>query len=310
MDIRDKQKIANSVITASTMFNGALDEVPDDPVEQLAMVIPSSTKTEEHGWLGTVPGFSEWKGDRKLGTLRADGFQLTNRSWANGLRLLRDSIVDDRWGIVRPKIQMLAKKARRHRGKYIVEVMANGFDGARPETGDGRSYDGAFLFSDDHQDGDGPRQSNLGEGPLTHETYAQARRQMRKLVDEEGDPLDIEPSHLLVGPDLEDAAREILENDVRIVQGVAVKNIYRGSTKLLVSPRLIGPWASYWFLADLTQPVRPMVLQIRQEIQFNALDDMSSDAAFMRKEFKFGADARYVVGPGMWQFIYGSKGEA
>ena len=310
MDIRDKQKIANSVVTASTMFNGALDETPPDPVEDLAMVVPSTTNTEEHGWLGTVPGFSEWKGDRKLGSLRADGFRMTNRSWANGLRLMRDTILDDKWGIVRPKIQMLALKARGHRAKYIVEVMANGFDGANPEVGDGRSYDGAFLFSVDHQEGDGPVQSNLGQGPLTHATYAMGRRQMRKLVDEEGDPLDIGPSHLLVGPDLEDMGREILENDTRIVQGVAVKNIYRGSAELLVSPRLIGPWSQYWFLGDLTKPVRPMVLQIRQEIEFNALDDMNSEAAFMRKEYKFGADARYVVGPGMWQFIYGSRGEA
>lgn len=103
--------------------------------------------------------------------------------------------------------------------------------------------------------------------------------------------------------------KEILVNDTRIVQGTQIKNIYRGTAELLVSPRLIGPWANYWFLADLAQPVRPLVIQMRQEIQFHALEDMNTDAAFMRKEHKFGADARYVVGPAMWQFIFGSKGQ-
>ena len=131
---------------------------------------------------------------------------------------------------------------------------------------------------------------------------------MQTLVDEYGRPLNIRPSHLLVGPELEDMGREILESDYRIVSGTATRNIYRGTAKLMVSPRLVGPWSKYWFLLDLTKPVRPLILQMRQEIQFNALDDMQTEAAFMRKEHRYGADARYVIGPGLWQLAYGSKG--
>jgi phage major head subunit gpT-like protein len=272
--------------------------------------VSSDSASEEHTWLGTVPGFTEWLGDRKLGSLRADGFSLKNRKWSNGLRVDRDTIVDDKLGLVRPRIQMLAMKARQHRPQLMVEVLANGFDGADPEIGSGLAYDGAFLFSDSHKDGDGPQQSNLGTAALDHAAYGAARRQMRKLVDEYGDPLAVTPSHLLVGPDLEDVGRMILEREDMVESGATVRNIYRGSAELLVSPRLVGPWARYWFLADLTKPVRPLILQIREEIQFAALEEMNNDPAFMRDEHKFGANARYAVGPGLWQLVYGSRGAA
>lgn len=310
MDIRDKQKIQNSVITFSVLFHGALDEVPSDPIEDIAMVVPSDTDTEEHGWLGTVPGFTEWVGDRKLGTLRAEGMQLKNRDWANGIRVGRNTILDDKLGLVRPRIQMLAIKARQHRPQHMVEVLANGFDGANPKIGTGLSYDGAFLISDSHREGDGKPQSNLGTRPLDHASYATARVAMQTLVDEQGDPLYVQPSHLLVGPENEQVGREILESDLRIVGGVATRNVQRGTAELLVSPRLVGPWAKYWFVLDLTKPVKPLILQMRQEIEFHALEDMQSDAAFMRKEHKYGADARYAVGSGLWQMVYGSKGAA
>lgn len=310
MDIRDRQKIANSTISFRTLFNGALDEIPPDPVERVAMEIPSTTEIEEHDWLGTVPGFEEWIGDRKLGSLRAEGFRLRNRDWANGLRVNRNTILDDKLGIVRPRIQMLALKARQHRPKLIVENLANGFDGADPKIGDGLAYDGAFYFSASHQDGDGPVQSNLGTDALAHASYGAARRQMSKHVDEYGDPLWIRPSHLLVGPDLEDTGRTILEREDVVEGGSTVRNIYRNTAELLVSPRLVGPWASFWFLLDLTHPLSPMFVQVRQGIEFHALDEMSSEAAFMRKEYRYGADARYNVGYGLWQMAFGSKGGA
>ena len=90
--------------------------------------------------------------------------------------------------------------------------------------------------------------------------------------------------------------------------GTTIDNIYYGDAELLVSPRLIGPWASYWFLLDLSQMVRPLILYLREDLQFVAADDDSNESVFMRKELKYGSNARYEVGYGLWQFAYGSDG--
>ena len=308
--IAAKEKIAESRISFQTMFNGALDQIQTDPIEQLAMEVQSSSEGEDYNWLGTVPSFTEWLDDRKLSSLRAEGFRLMNRDWANGLRIHRNEVLDDKLGQVRPRIEMLAQKALQHRPKLLVETLANGFDGARSDVGDGLAYDGAFYFSDSHQDGEGPQQSNRTDLPLSPAAYETMWQAMTELVDEEGDPLDIAPTHLLIGPNYRSVARRMLNAELIAEDGVAVSNINAGTIQLLISPRLRGPWANHWFLLDLSQPVKPLILQNREAITFDAVDDLGSDSVFMRKELKFGAQARYAAGYGLWQFAYGSTGAA
>ncbi|MDE2904498.1 MAG: Mu-like prophage major head subunit gpT family protein [Acidobacteriota bacterium] len=63
-----------------------------------------------------------------------------------------------------------------------------------------------------------------------------------------------------------------------------------------------------WFLLDLSQMLKPVVLQIRKRpdnlIRFDREDD---ELVFMRKEFVYGVDCRDNVGFGLWQGSYGSN---
>jgi phage major head subunit gpT-like protein len=45
---------------------------------------------------------------------------------------------------------------------------------------------------------------------------------------------------------------------------------------------------------------------MRREVTFRALEG-DSESGFLRKRFLYGADARYNVGYGPWQFAYGSQ---
>lgn len=62
-----------------------------------------------------------------------------------------------------------------------------------------------------------------------------------------------------------------------------------------------------WYLADLSRPIKPIILQMRKTPQFVAMDKPDDENAFMRKKYRYGVDDRKNVGYGLWQLAYGSK---
>lgn len=62
-----------------------------------------------------------------------------------------------------------------------------------------------------------------------------------------------------------------------------------------------------WFLIDVNQVVKPVLLQVRKEFMFDSLDQRTDETVFMNKTFMYGVDGRYNVGFGMWQTAWGSK---
>lgn len=302
-------KLDAAQIGFSTVFNNRLQVAPE-PIMGLAMRVPSDNAEEQFKHLGDVPMLQEWVDDRKLSKLRAESITIRAKDYAAGIRVDRNDIMDDRLGLVTPRIQMLADRARQHVAKSIVELLLNGFNGTNfPALGDGLGYDGQLFFSTTHQDGEGPTQSNKSTADLSAASYEAARVAMMSLQDEEGQPLEINPDTLIVGPSFERTALETVNAGV-IDQGggAGVDNVFRGTARVVVSQRLIGAYSDYWFLADTTQAVRPLVWVDRSAPEFVAQNRMDDDAAFTRKEFKFGVDYRAGYGYGLWQHIHGSDG--
>lgn len=62
-----------------------------------------------------------------------------------------------------------------------------------------------------------------------------------------------------------------------------------------------------WFLIDDSRALKPVILQIRKDDEFVAMDDLTNPNVFMNKKFVYGVDARYNAGFGFWQFAWGSK---
>lgn len=302
----NQAKLDASQVSFSTKFNMALNAV-DDPARQLAMELPSTAAVEEHDWLGMVPGLSEWKDERKLDSLRAEGFTIRNKDFASGIRINKNDITDDRLGIVMPKIGMLGSKAALNYGKLLVELLVAGFS-VGPEYG--AAYDGKAFFAADHQDGeDGPVQSNTGGATALSKTaYFAARAQMWTLTDEHSDPLGLVPDTLIVGPDLEEIALEITQSElVPDGAGAGITNTARGTARVIISPRLSGAHSTKWFLASLNQEIKPLILQVREPITSSFVGE-DGLPAFMRKQLYFGAEGRHNVGYGLWQFAYGNAG--
>ncbi|TVR08009.1 MAG: hypothetical protein EA385_11110, partial [Salinarimonadaceae bacterium] len=62
-----------------------------------------------------------------------------------------------------------------------------------------------------------------------------------------------------------------------------------------------------WFLLDDTRALKPLIFQDRQKPQFVAMDNLTDENVFNKKEFVYGVDSRDAVGFGFWQMGYGSK---
>jgi len=68
-----------------------------------------------------------------------------------------------------------------------------------------------------------------------------------------------------------------------------------------------GGSGTAWYLLDTRHYIKPIIFQQRQTPQFVAMDQVTDESVFMRKEFLYGVDDRKNVGYGFWQMIYGSK---
>jgi phage major head subunit gpT-like protein len=308
--IAQRDQIENARIALHTFFLETLDGTSADELEQLAIDVPSSTAIEEYDWVGDIPGLVEWLGDREEATVMVGSFQIRNKDWASGVRIHKNEILDHKWAQLEMKIRGLAQEARYHYGDLLAKLMINGFDGAAyPDVGTGLGYDGAFFFSDAHSSEGGPSQSNLLTAALSETALESAIKKFGALRNHKGTrPIRVRPTHLIVGPDLEPTADRLLSADIVPGSGnTSVTNIHKGRLKKIVSPWLSGDYHNYWFVGDLTKPLKPLIKQVRDPITSTALSDWSSERMYSRGEQRFGAQSRDNVGYGAWQTLVGSQ---
>lgn len=62
-----------------------------------------------------------------------------------------------------------------------------------------------------------------------------------------------------------------------------------------------------WYLLCTAHSLKPFIYQRRQGYEFTRMTDLTDEAVFMRKEYRYGVDARGAFGYGFWQMAYCSK---
>lgn len=296
--------------TARIAFHlAAFEEIgksDDNPLSLLFETLNSTADLEEWTWLGDLPDFEEWKGDRFLAGLEAFKLQIRNKNWASGVRCHQNDIKDDKLGLIRPKINELGRKARTHRIRLMIKALLAGMGtGVYPEVSNGLAYDGQTFFSTLH-----PTGSNKLTLALDAAGLAAAELLLGSQMSFDGlEPLDITGTHLIVGPKLFDTASKLMGQE-QLANGET--NWMRNRYKVVKSGLLRGTFDDWWFLADLSTPIRPGLFQMREEISTSAvLGDQGgtndSVPRFKSGDLWFGAEARYNVS--LWEFrtIVGSQ---
>lgn len=288
-------------VNLQTTFQNALKASPGQYGE-IAMTLQSTTKTEDYGWLGDVPGMREWVGDKVVKSLSAYNYTITNKSYEATIAVSRDDLEDDITGKYAQSATNFGSAAAAWPDKLVFNLVNAGFSTL--------CYDGQYFFDADHVVA-GESVSNTGTAPLSVATqaaalagYGAARTGMMSITNEEGDPLDISPNVLLVHPALQDIANTLMTTD-RLEDGKP--NLYKGTAKVVVSARIKNPKS--WFLLDTTKLVKPFIFQQRKAPVFVSQTDLNSDDVYSRAEFKFGIESRGNAGFAFWQLAYASTGE-
>lgn len=282
-----------------TDFNKAFQAAPSQWAK-VAMKVPSGSSQNDYKWLSAFPKMRKWIGDKQIKNLAAFSYTIVNDDWEVTIEVDRNHIEDDTLGIYGPQAQMAGFSAAQLPDEIVFALLDGAFSN--------QCYDGKAFFADDHPVGTGSV-DNAGSAVLKADSlanaaasYGAARTALRKMKDDEGRPLDVDPNLLVVPPALGDTAQILLSAD----KFGDDPNPYRGTAEVVVSPWLTSDTA--WFLLDTRKPVKPLIYQERKAPVFVQQVGMDNDDVFNRRVFKYGAEARAAGGYGFWQMAYGSTG--
>lgn len=282
-----------------TVFFEALDSAVGD-YERIATIVPSESDEEVYAWLGAVPSVREFTDERMPLGLLEHSYTIRNKTWESSIAVERAAIEDDKYGQIRLRVQSLAREVKRHMDELVFTLLANGF--STP------CYDGQYFFDTDHATGELGTQSNKGTLPLDAAALQSAITAMMKFRDDRGKLLGIVPDVLVVPPDLQWTAMELLESTYWPEEGTTTarlsSNVLRGKLDLIVSPYLAD--SNNWFVLSTKGILKPILLQLRTPVEFAALE-ADSESGFMRDQYIYGVRARYNAGYGLWQTAYGSQ---
>jgi len=124
-----------------TIFQGAWDQAAP-MYAPFVTTVPSVTSEEKYAWLGTMPRFREWVGDRVINSLKTHDYTIRNKNFENTIEVDANHILDDQLGVYRPMIEMLGAEARTHPDELVFDLLKNGDSTL--------CYDGQYFFDTDH----------------------------------------------------------------------------------------------------------------------------------------------------------------
>lgn len=122
-------------------FQGGLDGAPTQ-YQEIAMTVPSSSKSNTYGWLGNAPQLREWVGARVVNQMAASGYVIANKTYEGTVGISRDDFEDDNLGVYAPMFSELGRAASVQPDELIFGLLKDGFNQV--------CYDGQNFFDTDH----------------------------------------------------------------------------------------------------------------------------------------------------------------
>lgn len=275
----------------------AMDE--NSWVDMLASVIPSDKNNEKYAWLGEPPQMSQFVDEFKATPISDAGYTLTNLKYGAVLEVLRDDLSDDLTGGIVMRTRQLAAVAARHPNKLIAAgIVANPV-----------GYDGVSFFNATHPIRGQQTATQTNLVTLTGVTTALVSADLQSAVAvllgqlaENQEPFvdSISKMVLLAPLSFRKAVRESI--NAMIINNTSNVGFDGDDIIPMFTARLTG---SVWYLFNTDGPVRPIILQEREPLEFvaqtNSVSTMDSDATFLREIFRYKTRVRRAVGVSFWQ---------
>ncbi len=259
--------------------------------QEVATKVPSTARSENYAWIGSLPRMRKMKGERVPKKLLAHTYTITNEEYEASIEVSHADIKDDQTGQYGIQAKSIGESVKMFPDELIFETLI-------PNGVSELCYDGQYFFDTDHPIGEtGATQSNKFTTALSATSFNTARTMLRRMKDDFGRPTINRNMDLLlvVSPELENTAELILEAE-RDASGAT--NTNKGKARILVVDWLAD--TNNWYLLNVSGVIKPFVLQEREFIPFESLEE-GSEPNFMRKKNYYGTYWRGNAGYGLYQ---------
>lgn len=269
-------------------------QLAEPQFDKFVTKFPSASGENVYPFMGDIPGFRKWLGEKFVHTISARSYSLKNEPFEWTMAIPKMLIKRDQYGVYASYAEMGGTAAKLWQDELVqAALLANPI-----------GFDGVAFFSTAHPNTSGlpgANQSNLLALPLTAANYATARQAMMQFKSDGGRFLNINPTLLVVPPQLEDEARTLINADVvtNAAGTASQSNIYKGSAEMLVMPQLASQ-PTAWYLFDTTKPIQPMIFQLEQAPEFVFKNDPKDDTVFYKGQYVYGAEAYGAAGVSLW----------
>ena len=205
--------------------------LPDGQTQNLYGVEKSTKAVEYDLGIGGIGDLEEFDG-----TISYDDFKqqyrvsYTHKEWVKGMKVERKLVDDDQYNIINKRPQILALSAKRTKEKHGAQVFNNAFNTTIFSGGDGLA-----LCSTAHtRVGTDTTVSNSGTTALSQTSLEATRLLMRNYTDETDNLLTARGDTLLVPPDLEETAWEIVNAQGKVGTADNDPNFSKGKYRIIV----------------------------------------------------------------------------
>ena len=264
--------------------------------QEVATKVPSTARSENYAWIGSIPRLRKMKGERIPKKLLEHTYTITNEEYEASIEVNHADIKDDQTGQYGIQAKSIGESAKAFPDELVFEtLLPGGFTSL--------CYDGQYFFDTDHPIGEtGSTQSNKITSALDATSFQTARTMLRKMKDDFGRPtMNRNMDLLIVVPaDLEATAETIFE---ALVNSNGATNTLKGKARILVADWLAD--TNNWYLLNVSGIIKPFVVQEREFIPFEALEE-GSESNFMRKKNYYGTYWRGNAGYGLYQKAVGA----
>ncbi len=253
------------------------------------LIVQSDAAKEVHSWLGAVPAMSQWVDERKIYGLTPQALEVTNLDWESTFGVDRNTLADEKYNMIKYRIQQLASRATTHIGGQIYKALNLGASA--------KAYDGVTFFNDARVDGDSGTLDNILAGDYSADTtkiktaLRAAIALMKNYKDCRGEPLDLSPDTIICNPAYELYFREALLPSI-----AGTVSPYGDLIKTIIStPHLTSGSNKDWVLICSANVLKPCLLQMRENPTLTSLDKPDSKDAFMKRQLYYGVNYRGAV---------------
>jgi len=286
-----------------TIFNLQRDALAD--VSRIPALFSVATSSKAYEYDLAVGGFADW--EAYAGNIEYDdneeGYKTTytHSEYVRGFKVERKLVDDDQYNVINARPRGLALAAMRTREKHAASVFNNAF--STSYTG-GDSQPLCESAGHPYSPDNASTQTNEGSTALSYDAVVETRRLMREYKDDRGQLIQVNPTLILVPPELEATANEIC-NTMRGPNSQQPDTAsYLAS---LVQDRGISylVWdyltdANNWFLIDVA--LSRLYLKWFDRVPLEFAMDPTSDFTL---EARFRGYMRYSYGWSDWRFVYG-----